>query len=108
IPRRAIVGKIRQRLTDTRRKPQLGVTLLTGAGGEGKSTALLQVVCDMVNAEPAWNIVWREDPGERLPKDELFRLKSYKGWWLIASDDAEAIARDVEMVVKALRSEKRT
>ena len=94
IPRREIVRNLVSDLETARRGGGLGVTLLTGAAGEGKTTALLQAVCDLVNRSAEWHILWRHDSDAPLPAEFIARLPQ-SGTWLVVSDDAEVIARRV-------------
>ena len=84
-----------------------GVTVLLGGGGEGKSTMLRQVVCDLVFAKAPWNLIWHEDENEPLSVDFCRKLPRNQGAWLIASDEADRIASDVFAVVTKLRKEGR-
>jgi hypothetical protein len=101
IPRREIVHKLVNDLETARREEKLSVILLTGAAGEGKTTALLQTVCDLVNSNTDWRILWRYDPIAPLPSEFLARLPS-NGIWLVVSDDAEVITRRVFEAAQAL------
>jgi len=102
IPRREIVGKLVKDLETARREGGLRVTLLTGAAGEGKTTALLQTVSDLVNSSADWHVLWRHDSRAPLPAEFVSRLPD-DGTWLIVSDDAEVIARRVFDSVQALK-----
>lgn len=102
IPRREIVGKLVADLESARREGGLRITLLTGAAGEGKTTALLQVVSDLVNVSSDWRVVWRHDSTAPFPAELVSRLPD-EGTWLIVSDDAEVVARRVFDSVQALK-----
>ncbi|MDQ1611112.1 MAG: hypothetical protein QOG00_1043 [Pyrinomonadaceae bacterium] len=101
IPRREIVRKLVNKLNEARSQAGVHVTLLTGAAGEGKSTALLQIISDLVASDADWRILWHEDSNTPLPAEFLMQLPS-TGAWLIASDDAELIARRVYDVTQVL------
>ncbi len=107
IPRRDIVHELVAELEAARRAGGLRVTLLTGAAGEGKSTALMQTVCDLVETDPDWRILWHYDPSTPLPAEFLMWLSQSNGAWLIVSDEAELIAQRVFEVVKALHADRR-
>lgn len=94
IPKREIVHNLVQELESARVAGGLQVTLLTGAAGEGKTTALLQTVCELVNNSKDWHVLWHDDPSTPLPAEYIARLPR-GGTWLIVSDDAELIARRV-------------
>jgi predicted phosphodiesterase len=102
IPRREIVNKIVHDLELSRQEGGLRVTLLMGPAGEGKTTALLQIVCDLVNSKADWHVLWHHDPSTPLSAESIARLPD-TGTWLIVSDDAEVIARRVFDSVQALR-----
>ncbi len=100
IPRRAMVDEVKAALEMARQKKELGVILLTGAGGEGKSTVLRQVLCDLAMNDDSWQIIWHDDAEEPLPRSRIRSLPRTQGVWLIASDDADLIASDVFSTVK--------
>jgi predicted MPP superfamily phosphohydrolase len=102
IPRREIVYKLVDILEAARHQDGLHVTLLTGAAGEGKTTALLQTVCDLINKGTDWRILWRYDSSEPVPAEFLARLP-LNGTWLVVSDDAEVIARRIFEAVQSLK-----
>lgn len=103
IPRRQIVGRLVSDLEAGRREGGLRVTLLTGAAGEGKTTALLQTITDLVSSGADWHILWHHDTATPLPAEFLSRLPE-TGTWLVVSDDAEVIVQRVFSSVQALRS----
>lgn len=94
IPRREIVKQVVGEIEAARAAGKLHVTLLSGAAGEGKTTALMQAVCDLVAGHPNWNILWHDDPISPLPANFIAQLPSDETW-IIVSDDAEIIARRV-------------
>src|SRR5207253_1372013 len=94
IPRRKIVEDLVRDLEAARLEGGLRVTLLWGAAGEGKTTALLQTVCDLLGGGGDWRVLWHEHTTTPLPAEFLVRLPR-KDTWLIVSDDAELIAHAV-------------
>ncbi|MBK8255509.1 MAG: hypothetical protein IPK82_22960 [Polyangiaceae bacterium] len=100
IPRRQIVSELLSILV-TAQDRGLHLTLLTGAAGEGKSTALLQSVCDFVQQKPEVGVYFRHGATQRLPIEFLKRLP-FNRRWLIVSDDAEIIASAVYQGAQAL------
>ncbi len=105
IPRREIVHKLGEVLDASRKMGGLQVTLLIGAAGEGKTTSLLQTVCDLINSGNDWHILWHDDPNTPLPAKYIADLP-VGGSWLIVSDDAEIIARRVYEATQSLAERK--
>lgn len=69
------------------------VRLLTGAGGEGKSAALMQLAASLLRDEgQSWTCLWRQAAAADLPAnlDEMLQRKDGHAW-IIAIDDAEGI-----------------
>jgi hypothetical protein len=94
IPRRQVVAGITERFLklaeqDTARSMQL----IRAAGGEGKSTVLLQVLVDIVRAS-GWSILWRSSPKEGISPEQIANLASTRRW-LIAADDADNMVRGI-------------
>jgi len=102
IPRRKIVDDLEQELNEARQIGGLRVTLLLGAAGEGKSTVLRQTVYKLIQSSAEWNVWWHEDTETGLQTGFLRNLPQSKGTWLIVSDEAERIAKDVREAVRML------
>lgn len=85
------------------------MTVLLGAGSEGKSTALRQTAGALAAQETEWKVLWRKRRGVRLPSPEqlLKLLPKTTTTWLIVSDDADEIAEGVFEAVVELRDERR-
>lgn len=103
IPKRAIVYDLEATLNHARQKGETQLTLLLGAGGEGKSTALLQTVCSLAKDIQNWNVIWHNDTDSHLPVELLLHLPRSKKTWLIVSDDGDLIAKSVFDLAKAIR-----
>jgi hypothetical protein len=68
--------------------------LLTGAGGEGKSVALLQTAALLVRGQKKWTGLWRNAASARLPDDLFAKLEHRPDHaWIVAIDDAENLGR---------------
>jgi len=106
IPRRVIVNNLVSKLDASRRRGESRVTLLTGGGGEGKSTALRQVTC-LLAEQPDWRVIWRNRLAGDLTTDFLLKFPRGGQTWLIVSDDDQVIADRVFEAVVALREENR-
>lgn len=103
VPRRFFVEDLKEKINDYANKNELRVTLLTGPGGEGKSTILQQLAIDLVNqTEPKFHVLYRDFGSKaKLHKKELEKLLVYKDEsgekhnFIIVSDNAHEIAKDV-------------
>lgn len=95
VPRREVVSRALEVL---RRNVSQTMVLLLGAGGEGKSTALRQIAVNLAADE--YRVLFRE-PGAKLDPDSVSGLPE-GGSWMLVSDDADEIAREVEKSVKRL------
>ena len=88
IPRRhqvaALVDAMEQARTARR---GCSLRLIRAAGGEGKSTLLLQAAADLVR-KGSWTALWRPDPDLGLSAADLRDLDPGRTW-LIVADDAE-------------------
>ncbi|MGC3988991.1 MAG: OST-HTH/LOTUS domain-containing protein [Chthoniobacteraceae bacterium] len=94
IPRRQTVAQILERLK-TFQPAQFGCSLqlIRAAGGEGKTTLLLQSACDAVRTGE-WTVLWRTLPSTGLPPKHVVGLDPSK-LWLIVADDAEDLVTDL-------------
>jgi hypothetical protein len=81
--------------------------LLTGAGGEGKSAALLQVVAKLVQGRQDWTCLWRSAAAAALPDDLFAKLEHRSAHaWIVAIDDAENVGQSLPKAL--LRIQPRT
>jgi len=80
------------------------VLLLSGAGGEGKSTAVLQTAADLLCAsDQHWICLHRHAAFATAPQDFLANLPIRSGVaWLIAADDADNIGEALILALKSL------
>ena len=83
-------------------KPQ--VVLLTGAGGEGKSTALLHAAASLIeDPEQAWTCLHRQAANAELPQDTFSKLPIKDGHaWVVVIDDADNIGPAILAGVKKI------
>ncbi len=109
IPRRLMVRDIVAELANSHEKGELRVTVILGAGGEGKSTIFYQTICDLALATSGWKIMWLANPARDIlwPNKFLMELPPNEGGWLIASDDADLIAKYVFETAKSFRMSER-
>lgn len=100
IPPRRAVGEAVQTLQGKHEVPHPIMVLLSGAGGEGKSTALLQSALRLYESGD-WNVLWREKGKEILTQEMVRNLPDDKPW-LIVSDDADQIVKNLSDIVSWL------
>lgn len=94
IPSRAAVAEVGRRLAEAHStKTVCSLQLIRAAGGEGKTTVLLQTAATAAK-NGDWNVLWRPDPRLGLPPEHIVKLDPAKHW-LIVADDAENLVRDV-------------
>jgi hypothetical protein len=83
--------------------PRPIVRLLTGAGGEGKSAALLQVVAKLLRGPNSWRCLWRQSSASQLPADWPTLVPRVDGQaWIIAIDDAENVGAGLPDALSSL------
>ena len=100
IPERAIVADLVETIGEGfQTGPQL--TLMLGPGGEGKSTAFFQVLRTL-NAKGGCRILWRSNPERHLYPEFIKSLPQSDVPWLITSDEADTMVRDIYNVLRAL------
>ena len=100
---RTIVGRLAGRLHAIHAgatKPQ--VMLLAGAGGEGKSTALLHAAAALVDdIQQGWTCIHRQAANAGLPEDTFSKLPPTPGHaWVVVIDDADNIGLAILAAVK--------
>jgi hypothetical protein len=101
IPNRAAVEETVRRLAAIRSsKEDCSLQLIRAAGGEGKSTLLLQAAAAAATSRD-WNVLWRPASRTRLPPELVAMLDPAKKW-LIVADDAENLVRDITEAARLL------
>lgn len=107
IPRRQAVVELGTRLTKAlSAKATCTLQIIRAAGGEGKSTLLLQAAADAAHAG-GWAILWRTSPTEGLPPEHIAKLDPSQQW-LIVADDADNLVPDLAETAQRLNDEGRT
>lgn len=92
IPRRQVVTDITENLATVRDNDfARSMHLIRAAGGEGKSTILLQAAADIARAD-GWTVLWRSSLKEGISQEQITNLAPDRRW-LIVSDDADNIVR---------------
>lgn len=111
IPEREIIKQITNSLINSPQNHRPQITLLTGAVGEGKSTALRQTVLRLLKENHYGSIYWHEDIEASLfGKDFNKFINSILGSnekILFVSDDAEKIKPDILKTVISLSRKSR-
>ncbi|WP_426994231.1 hypothetical protein [Methylomonas sp. CM2] len=104
IPRRAIVQKMTERLNMATQARHPTINMILGAGGEGKTTAFLQIIEAVLHSGEDWQVVYRRNENAKLSKRMVDDLPKDGHQWLIASDDADLISDDVYHIAFGLQS----
>jgi Calcineurin-like phosphoesterase len=81
-------------------KPE--VVLLAGAGGEGKSTALLHAAAALIeDTQQAWTCLHRQAANAKLPEDAFAKLPIKPDHaWVVVIDDADNIGPSILAALK--------
>lgn len=102
IPKRAIVNKLATRILGDKEIDGIKITLLEGAGGEGKSTILRQTICKIIETDPKQKIIWHNGSGNNFP--DLDTLYKDTDKWIIASDDADQISKTLFEAIQCYKA----
>lgn len=99
VPRREAVASILKRREDLA-DDSPSMQLIRAAGGEGKTTVLLQAAVDAAVNEGV-RILWRPSPRLSFSPEQLENLDpDYQ--WLIVADDAENLVKQIEEAASSL------
>jgi SIR2-like domain len=104
IPRRHVLSKI---TTGWPNLPdgQCSFQLIRAAGGEGKSTLLMQAAVEAVTQND-WGVLFRPTPQAGLSPDVVIALDENKQW-LIVIDDADNVVESIYQCLSALHRARR-
>lgn len=101
VPHRQAASLITSRLaTFQPGKYGCSVQLIRAAGGEGKTTLLLQAASDAARTGQ-WTVLWRPSPNLVLPPEHILKLDADK-LWLIVADDADNLVEDLSESARLL------
>lgn len=101
IPRLSHVDQLTERLQQGRADTAASaLQIVRAAGGEGKSTALMQVSTDAARSGD-WSVLWRPSPELGLNPDSIAGLAQDRNW-LIVADDAETLVDDLWLSAQRL------
>ncbi|XXD91363.1 metallophosphoesterase [Pseudomonas sp. Z1-12] len=95
IPRREIVDRLVAPFRALTDNDLCTVTLLTAAGCEGKTTALLQAAFEIIKDDPEWSILRRKNDVRPFDIIELTPFLLADGKWLVVLDGADQAAKAV-------------
>ena len=90
LPTRQPVGDI-QRALDTVTEPLCTLTIIRGAGGEGKSTVLMQFAAAAARSG-TWEVLYRTAENAALSADVVSALDAGKQWLLVVDDADNAVS----------------
>ncbi len=113
IPRRPVTQKLVDDFSKTgNMNDGICLRVLLGAGGEGKTTILMQTVIELISSDDEWNILWQESvvPDEdKLNWPEIFfeTLPEGQGKWLIVTDVADTIFKGLGNTLEILKTDGR-
>lgn len=93
VPKRTVVTNLVQEFQDENLAGRSSIKLMCGAGGEGKTTATMQVAASLVDL--GWLVLWRRSDVKGLPAGFVTSLPDTLGPWLVVTDDADLIAADL-------------
>jgi calcineurin-like phosphoesterase family protein len=91
VPRRAIVELVCGRMNSIEDASKPTILNLIGAGGEGKSTAFLQIVARLVN-EGNWIALWRHAEAQSIDVETIERFSKQFPRVIVAIDEAHSAA----------------
>lgn len=101
IPARAIVDDLFATVIQGFEAGEPRLTLLLGAGGEGKSTAFLQTL-EKLSRERPIKMLWRTNPEKGLPPQFVTSLAGTRDIWLIATDEGDSLIADIYNSLRGL------
>jgi len=113
IPHRPVTQKL---VDDFKKAAKIndGICLrvLLGAGGEGKTTILMQTVIELISSDDEWNILWQEsvvaDEDElNWPEEYFEKLPEGQGKWLIVTDAADTVVKGLRNTLELLKIDER-
>jgi calcineurin-like phosphoesterase family protein len=107
VPKRKIARRIIDDLSQSPEPKITRIILISGPGGEGKSTVFLQAIHGLVTAQASHETLWHANTETPLIATHLASLPRTGKRWLIATDDADLIAQDIFELAKLLKAANR-
>lgn len=106
IPAREIVGDLKEEFIKYDNDNQMKCILLTGAGGEGKTTAMLQTVRALCE-EKGWKALILRQPEKEMALSDMQIMQCTKeGHWLLGVDNCVSVAQKLFQLLKRLKQRK--
>lgn len=106
IPFREIVSDLKEEFIKYDRDNQMKCVLLTGAGGEGKTTVMLQTV-RVLCEEKGWKALILRQPEKDISLSDMQILQHTKeGHWVLGVDNCVSISQELFRLLKRLRQRK--
>jgi hypothetical protein len=107
IPRLSVVARMMQQFQNWTHVTKPHVFLLIGPIGEGKSTALMQIVEGVLQQNSSWKVLWHADVSTGLSSENVLGIPQVGFPWLLVSDAADLIAEDIYEACSQLEVQKR-
>jgi hypothetical protein len=103
---RAVAERLADRLRAVHAGPKPQVVLLAGAGGEGKSTAILHAAAALLeDTGQAWTCLHRRAANAELPEDTFWKLpEKPEHAWVVVIDDADNIGLAILAAVQKIHA----
>jgi len=91
-PRREVIRTLANSFKTPEAHLKPTITLLTAAGCEGKTTAVLQAAYEIVKEDSSWSILRRTNDARPFNMNELIPFLHDNERWLIILDEADQVA----------------
>jgi serine/threonine protein kinase len=99
VPRRSINKDLEEIINNAVNNNLFAVTLLQGAGGEGKSTVLKQVAVDLIIKQKSnIHVIFNQDSGDLSKLIDCLEFKN--GSFIIVSDNGQYLAEQIAKLAK--------
>lgn len=106
IPAREIVADLKEEFVKYDNDNQMKCILITGAGGEGKTTVMLQTIRALCE-EKGWKALILRQPEKNMSLSDM-QIMQYtrEGHWILGVDNAFCAAKELFGLLKRLRQRK--
>lgn len=100
ISKRKIVFDINKNLNEDFENNTANIAIIFGNGGEGKSTILRQVICDLLTSNTNLKVYFSDSRNCKLETYEIAQLQNSKDNYLIAVDNVNPDSIYIDLAVK--------